>query len=71
MLTRWRLPPESRATWSSARSSSPISESMRATAESGSGDTLQPGEQTQVLGHAQLAVDDGCCGTQPSPAVGP
>ncbi len=56
MFTRWRLPPESSATWSSARSRRPVRSSIRSTVAVGVVDLLQPGEQAQVLGHRELAV---------------
>ena len=36
MFTRWRLPPESAATWSPARSRRPVRSSIRSTVASGS-----------------------------------
>ena len=49
MLTRWRLPPESRPSCSSARSRNPVCSSIRVTAASASRDALEPREQPQVL----------------------
>ena len=57
MLTRCWLPPDSRPTSSSARSSSPVWASIRPHGLFGIGELLEPREQPQVLGHRQLRVE--------------
>ena len=59
MLTRWRLPPDSRANLVVGAIGQPGLVQHARHRRVGVADALQAGEQAQVLGHRQLGVDGG------------
>ena len=65
MLTRCWLPPESRPTSSSARSSRPVCSSIRATAVSGSASFSSRANSRRFSATDSFEYSAGCCGTQP------
>ena len=65
MLTRCWLPPESRPTSSSARSSRPVCSSIRATAASGSASFSSRANRRRFSATDSFEYSAGCCGTQP------
>src|SRR5215211_8663639 len=66
MFTRWRLPPDSSATWSRARSRRPVSSSIRPTAAAGSATRSRRANRSRFSSTVSFPYRATCWGTQPT-----